>query len=44
MKETYFTQRNMDQARTSVMSVIGAVILVGVGVILMLAYFDVLAK
>ena len=44
MKQTYFTQQNMDQARCSLMSVIGAVIFVGTCVILMLAYFDVLVK
>jgi len=44
MKQTYFTQQNMDQARCSLMSVIGAVVLVGAGVVLMLAYFDVLVK
>lgn len=44
MKQTYFTQQNMDQARCSLMSVIGAVVLVSAGVVLMLAYFDVLVK
>jgi len=44
MKQTYFTQQNMDQARCSLMSVIGAVVLVSTGVVLMLAYFDVLVK
>ena len=44
MKQTYFTQQNMDQVRCSLMSVIGAVVLVGSGVVLMLAYFDVLVK
>jgi hypothetical protein len=44
MKQTYFTQQNMDQARCSLMTFIGAVILVGSGVVLMLAYFDVLVK
>lgn len=44
MKQTYFTQQNMDQARCLLMSFIGAVILVSAGVVLMLAYFDVLVK
>ena len=44
MKQTYFTQHNMDQARCSLMSFIGAVCLVSMGVILLLAYFDVLVK
>jgi len=44
MKQTYFTQQNMDQARCSLMSFIGAVVLVSAGVVLMLAYFDVLVK
>jgi hypothetical protein len=44
MKQTYFTQQNIDQARGLVISLCGAVLLVGTGVILMLAYFDVLVK
>lgn len=44
MKQTYFTQQNMDQARSLLISVLGAVFLVGSGVILLLAYFDVLVK
>jgi hypothetical protein len=44
MKQTYFTQQNINQARCSLMTFIGAVILVGTCVILMLAYFDVLVK
>lgn len=44
MKQTYFTQQNHNQARCSLMSFIGAVILVSTGVVLMMAYFDVLVK
>ncbi len=44
MKQTYFTQQNHDQARSLMISLCGAVVLVGSGVILMLAYFDVLVK
>jgi len=44
MKHTYFTQQNLDHVRCSLMSFIGAVILVSAGVVLMLAYFDVLVK
>jgi hypothetical protein len=44
MKQTYFTQQNHDQARSLLISVLGAVVLVGLGVILMLVFFDVLVK
>ncbi len=44
MKQTYFIQQNMDQARCSLMSFIGATILISAGVVLMLAFFDVLVK
>jgi hypothetical protein len=44
MKQTYFTQQNMDQARSLLISLCGAVFLVGSGVILLLATFDVLVK
>jgi hypothetical protein len=44
MKQTYFTQQNHDQARSLMISFLGAVLLIGSGVILMLAYFDVLVK
>ena len=44
MKQTYFTQKNHDQARRLMISLLGSVLLVGSGVILMLAYFDVLVK
>jgi hypothetical protein len=44
MKQTYFTQQNMDQARGLVISLCGAVLLVGTGVIFLLATFDVLVK
>ena len=37
-----FTARNARQARRALFDLIGAVILTGVGVLLMLAYFDVL--
>ena len=38
------TQQNLDQARSLLIALCGAVVLVGAGVILMLAYFDVLVK
>jgi hypothetical protein len=44
MKQTYFTQQNHDQARSLLISVLGAIVLVGLGVILMLVSFDVLVK
>jgi hypothetical protein len=44
MKQTYFTQQNHDQARSLLISVLGAIVLVGLGVILMLVFFDVLVK
>jgi hypothetical protein len=44
MKKTYFTQQNHDQARSLLISVLGAIVLVGLGVILMLVFFDVLVK
>jgi hypothetical protein len=44
MKQTYFTQQNHDQARSLLISLCGAVLLVGTGVIFLLATFDVLVK
>ena len=44
MKQPYFTQQNNDQARSLLINLLGAVLLVSIGVILMLAYFDVLVK
>ena len=44
MTRTIFTTRNARQARRAMFDVIGAVILAGAGVILLLAYFDVLVK
>jgi len=44
MKQTYFTQQNHDQARSLLISVLGAIVLVGTGVILLLLFFDVLVK
>ena len=44
MKHTYFTKQNHDQARSLLISFLGAVLLVCVGVILLLATFDVLVK
>jgi len=37
-------QRTLTQARRALFDIIGAVILTGSGVLLMLAYFDVLTK
>ena len=37
-------QRTLTQARQALFDIIGAVILTGAGVILLLAYFDVLVK
>ena len=42
MKRNIFTARNAHQARRALFDIIGAVILSGAGVILLLAYFDVL--
>lgn len=39
-----FTNRNARQARRAMFDIVGAVILAGAGVILLLAYFDVLTK
>ena len=44
MKQTYFTQQNHDQARSLLISVLGAVFLIAFGVIFLLAFFDVLVK
>ena len=44
MTRTILTTRNARQARRAMFDVIGAVILAGAGVILLLAYFDVLVK
>jgi hypothetical protein len=44
MKQTYFTQQNHDQARSLLISFLGAVLLVCFGVIFLLATFDVLVK
>jgi hypothetical protein len=42
MNRNIFTARNARQARRALFDIIGAVILTGSGVILLLAYFDVL--
>lgn len=42
MQRTIFTSRNARQARRALFDIVGAVILTGAGVILLLAYFDVL--
>ena len=45
MKHTYYPPNHIESlACRAVMSVIGAVLLVGASVVLMLAYFDVLVK
>ena len=44
MNRNIFTTRSARQARRAVFDLIGAVLLTGAGVILMLAYFDVLVK
>lgn len=44
MQRNIFTTRSARQARRAVFDLIGAVLLTGAGVILMLAYFDVLVK
>ena len=44
MKQTYFTQQNHDQARSLLISFLGAALLVSLGVIFLLATFDVLVK
>ena len=41
---TIFTTRSARQARRAMFDFIGAVILAGAGLVLMLAYFDVLTK
>lgn len=43
-RQHYFTARNQRQARQAIMSLLGAIVLVSSGVVLMLAYFDVLIK
>ena len=42
--KSYLTQQNLDQARSLLISLCGAVLLVGTGVIFLLATFDVLVK
>ena len=44
MNRNIFTTRSARQARRAVFDIIGAVALTGAGVVLMLAYFDVLIK
>ncbi len=44
MQRNIFTTRTSRQARRAVFDIIGAVVLTGAGVILLLAYFDVLTK
>ena len=44
MKQTYFTEKNHDQARSLLISFLGAVVLIAFGVIFLLATFDVLVK
>jgi hypothetical protein len=44
MQRNIFTTRTSRQARRAMFDLIGAVVLTGAGVILMLAYFDVLTK
>jgi hypothetical protein len=44
MQRYIFTARTARQARRAMFDLIGAVALAGVGVVLMLAYFDVLTK
>ena len=39
-----FTQQNLDQARSLLIALCGAVVLVGMGVIFLLLSFDVLVK
>jgi hypothetical protein len=42
--KSYLTQQNLDQARSLLINLCGAVLLVGIGVIFLLATFDVLVK
>jgi hypothetical protein len=42
--KSYLTQQNLDQARSLLISLCGAVLLIGTGVIFLLATFDVLVK
>ena len=42
--KSYLTQQNLDQARSLLISVLGAALLVCSGVIFLLAFFDVLVK
>lgn len=42
--KSYLTQQNLDQARSLLISFLGAVLLVGIGVIFLLTSFDVLVK
>jgi hypothetical protein len=42
--KSYLTQQNLDQVRSLLISLCGAVLLVGTGVIFLLATFDVLVK
>ena len=44
MTRNIFTARSARQARRAIFDLIGAVALSGAGVVLMLAYFDVLVK
>jgi hypothetical protein len=44
IKRNIFTTRTARQARRAMFDLIGAVLLAGTGVILLLAYFDVLTK
>ena len=44
IKRNIFTTRTARQARRAMFDLIGAVLLAGAGVVLMLAYFDVLVK
>jgi hypothetical protein len=44
MNRNIFTARTARQARRAVFDLIGAVLLAGAGVLLLLAYFDVLTK
>jgi hypothetical protein len=44
MNRNIFTTRTARQARRAMFDIIGAVVLSGAGVILLLAYFDVLTK
>jgi hypothetical protein len=45
MKHTYYPPSHTESLfRRAVMSIVGAIVLVGAGLTLMLAYFDVLVK